>query len=290
MVRRIAIALGLLFSTPAFAQGYMPEHAGWGGSYRPPQYFPPPPPPPVIDLDRYHAGYGGSAPTPEQLRSRAARSAWESISFVRGRLTQGSTMPSRFPGGPDGFLATVAWEMSRPGMSSAFQSAYGRADRGITLRFPYNGNDVELFIPGTQLQQAVDALRDAASGNLGNYRFYEPPHVPPQIGAPRQAPLGLRLFGPINGTETGLFWTALGVANRVNPNASLSPHSGWIGPRPQQRSAAPSLVPDFFAAANPPSGWNGARRDGSLPTVACAACSSSGTSRSPGAGIDRSSM
>jgi hypothetical protein len=283
-VIRAAVAASLFVGGAALAQSGPETHAGWGGSYRPLSHFPPPPPLvlPTYQLDTGHAGYGGSAPTPEQYRTRAARASWESISFARSRMTTTTTMPARFPGGNDGFLATVAWELGRPGNASAFQSAYGRADRGVTLYFNYNGNAMQLFIPGNQLQQAVDALRDASGGSLPTgYRFYEPPHVPPQIGAPRQAPLMLRLFGPQNGTSTGLFWTALDMANTVNPNATLSPESGWIAPGRRSSLAPPS---------GGPGGWNGGRNDPSVVVMACPSCTTGGGHPMGPAGFNRHSL
>lgn len=163
------------------------------------------------------------------------------MTYIRGRMSEGTRFPARFNGGNNSFMATIAWELSRSTMSSAFRNAWGRADRAITLRFPYNGNDVQMVILGSELPELVGALQDAVDGRVPTgYQFHEPPHVPPQIGAPRTAPLMVRLFGPQNGFETGMVWTLLSMANTVNPNRNLSPHSGWIGPQPRRTS---SLAP-----------------------------------------------
>ena len=233
-------ACAVALASSAFAQGIDRRPHPNGGIYG--WITPPPTPPPQpINQDQYHAGWGGSYQTPEQRRVSAANSAWSTMTYIRGRMSVGTSFPARFNGGNDSFMATIAWELSRSSMQSAFRNAWGRSDRAITLRFPYNGNDVQMVILGSELPALVSALQDAVNGrNPTGYTFHEPPHVPPQIGAPRTAPLMVRLFGPQNGTETGMVWTLLSMMNTVNPNRNLSPHSGWIGPQPQRSS---SLAP-----------------------------------------------
>lgn len=44
---------------------------------------------------------------------------------IRAGMTAGARWPTRFRGGNDGFLATIAWELSHPRNESAFRSTFG---------------------------------------------------------------------------------------------------------------------------------------------------------------------
>jgi len=158
----------------------------------------------------------------DQARSRAASADWKRLRDLRSLLNRASSA-ARFSGGSDGFLAAVTRELSRTSLKDDFLNAYNRADRGVTLRFSYDGNPVSVYIPGTDLDRAVDTLTAASSSRLGDYQFHEPPRVT----SAGTTPLDMRLFAPQTSTNSVLYWTALTVAHATNPNHRLSTHSGW---------------------------------------------------------------
>ena len=158
----------------------------------------------------------------QQIQTRSASADWKRLRDLRSLLNRASSA-ARFSGGPDGFLAAVTRELSRSSLKDDFMSAYNRADRGITLRFTYDGNPVSVYIPGTDLDRAVDTLADAANGRLGDYQY----NAPPRVTSAGNTPLDMRLFAPQTTASSVLYWSALTVAHATNPNHRLSTRSGW---------------------------------------------------------------
>src|SRR5690348_7618250 len=107
MKSTLLLAAGALaLTSSAFAQGIDRRPHPDGGIYGP--IRPPEPPIAPLNQDQGHAGWGGSYATPEQLRTRAANSGWDTMSYIRGRMSQGTRFPARFNGGNDSFMATIA--------------------------------------------------------------------------------------------------------------------------------------------------------------------------------------
>lgn len=120
------------------------------------------------------------------------------------------------------FLSGVLLNHYRAGrLSSSVYLGFIRGDRNTTG----GGNLIDGFCANSTLTQNSGACRRFFSDQLSLIDHQQNPDG--YIGAPRQMPIGVRLFGPQSG-ETGLAWTLLGAFQ--NGNTVTGPGRGGAVP------------------------------------------------------------